>query len=158
MGLKSTKQWGVYRPIILLAVAVDANLWPRIPRRRHGDLTGRLPVPGEREPGPARQPDCGLVLHRQRLHPPHVLPRPERVKPADRVCLWGGSQTSLCRTRLSQVPGIHNATGISYADLTSLVMAHEQRTLYIVGDPYVNVLQLNLALVSSYPAVYSSYG
>jgi len=58
---------------------------------------------------------------------------------------------------LSQVPRIHNATGISPSALTDIVMAHEERTLFTVGDPYVNVLALNLALVSSYPTVYSAY-
>lgn len=59
---------------------------------------------------------------------------------------------------LSQVPRIHGATGISSADLDRIVMAHEQRTLWFTGDPYVNVLALNLALVSSYPSIYSAYG
>jgi K+-transporting ATPase ATPase C chain len=59
---------------------------------------------------------------------------------------------------LSQVPRVHNATGISTAALTSLIMAHEQFTMFFVGDPYVNVLELNLALISAYPAVYSGYG
>ena len=59
---------------------------------------------------------------------------------------------------LSQVSRIHNSTGISLSDLDSMVMSHEKRTLWLVGDPYVNVLELNLALISSYPSVYSSYG
>lgn len=59
---------------------------------------------------------------------------------------------------ISQIPRVHNATGISAAALTSLVTAHEQFTLFFVGDPYVNVLELNLALISAYPAVYAAYG
>jgi len=58
---------------------------------------------------------------------------------------------------LSQVPRIHNSTGIPSADLTSIVTSHEQRTLFLAGDPYVNVLAVNLALISSYPSVYSAY-
>lgn len=58
---------------------------------------------------------------------------------------------------LSQVPRVNNATGISTADLTDIVMAHVQHTLWIFGDPYVNVLELNLALINAYPAVYSNY-
>jgi potassium-transporting ATPase KdpC subunit len=58
---------------------------------------------------------------------------------------------------LSQVPRIHTATGIPESDLTGMVVAHEQWTLWFTGDPYVNVLALNLALISSYPSVYSSY-
>jgi len=58
---------------------------------------------------------------------------------------------------LSQIPGIHNATGIPTADLTAIVTSHEERTIIWVGDPYVNVLALNLALISSYPKVYAAY-
>jgi len=63
---------------------------------------------------------------------------------------------------LSQIPGISNATGISTGALTSLVMAHVQRTLIITGDPYVNVLALNLDLIAdcnTYAScsVYASY-
>jgi K+-transporting ATPase ATPase C chain len=58
---------------------------------------------------------------------------------------------------LNQTARIHSATGISEADLRNLVTAHEQRTLWLTGDPYVNVLDLNLALISAYPGVYSSY-
>jgi len=58
---------------------------------------------------------------------------------------------------LSQVPRIHEATGIPVADLASIVMAHEQRTLWVVGDPYVNVLELNLALINTFHSVYSQY-
>jgi len=59
---------------------------------------------------------------------------------------------------LSQVSRIHNSTGIPVTSLNSVVMSHEKQTLWLVGDPYVNVLELNLALISSYPSVYSSYG
>jgi len=59
---------------------------------------------------------------------------------------------------LYQVLRIHNSTGIPVSSLNSVVMSHEKRTLWLVGDPYVNVLELNLALISSYPSVYSSYG
>jgi potassium-transporting ATPase KdpC subunit len=58
---------------------------------------------------------------------------------------------------LSQIPGIHNATGISTNDLTAIVASHEERTIVLVGDTYVNVLALNLALISSYPRVYAAY-
>jgi potassium-transporting ATPase KdpC subunit len=59
---------------------------------------------------------------------------------------------------LYQVSRIHTATGISDASLTSLVMAHEKWTLWIAGDPYVNVLELNLALINgNYSSVYTSY-
>jgi potassium-transporting ATPase KdpC subunit len=64
---------------------------------------------------------------------------------------------------LSQVSRIHNATGISTTALITLVMDHQQYTLIVAGDSYVNVLQLNLALISAplgsdlYSSVYSIY-
>ena len=58
---------------------------------------------------------------------------------------------------LSQTTRIHNATGISKAALTTLVMAHVEYTFFVTGDQYVNVLALNIALISDYPSVYSAY-
>ena len=58
---------------------------------------------------------------------------------------------------LSQIPRVHNATGISTGNLTAIVMAHVERTLFVVGDPYVNVLALNLDLISSFKSVYPGY-
>ena len=58
---------------------------------------------------------------------------------------------------LSQVVRIHNATGIPTSDLVSIVNAHKQETMLVLGDPYVNVLVLNLALINSYTSVYSGY-
>ena len=57
----------------------------------------------------------------------------------------------------SQIPGISAATGISTNTLKQIVDQNTERTLWIVGDPYVNVLNLNIILISEYPAVYSSY-
>lgn len=58
---------------------------------------------------------------------------------------------------LNQTPRISNATGISNTALTSLVMSQVEYTLFVTGDRYVNVLALNLALISDYPSVYSAY-
>jgi K+-transporting ATPase ATPase C chain len=58
---------------------------------------------------------------------------------------------------LSQVNRVHTATGIPSADLVALIKSHQQQTLWVYGDAYVNVLALNLALINSYPSVYSSY-
>ena len=58
---------------------------------------------------------------------------------------------------LSQIPRISNATGIPAAAITAIVTAHVERTIIVVGDPYVNVLALNIALITSYPKVYASY-
>jgi len=58
---------------------------------------------------------------------------------------------------MNQIPGISSATGISTSALTGIVDAHVEYTLFLAGDPYVNVLELNLALISEYPSVYSAY-
>ena len=59
---------------------------------------------------------------------------------------------------LTQVPRISNATGIAPTDLTNLVNQHIERTLWLTGDSYVNVLQLNLALVQNFRTFYCSKG
>ena len=59
---------------------------------------------------------------------------------------------------MNQIPRIHNATGISTSALAAIVNAHVEYTLLLTGDPYVNVLALNLALIADYPSVYSAYG
>jgi K+-transporting ATPase ATPase C chain len=58
---------------------------------------------------------------------------------------------------LSQIPRIHNAAGISVSYLTNLVMTHVEYTLFVTGDQYVNVLELNLALISGPSSAYSAY-
>ncbi|HMK94226.1 MAG TPA: potassium-transporting ATPase subunit C [Candidatus Limnocylindrales bacterium] len=57
----------------------------------------------------------------------------------------------------SQIPRISNATGISSAALTDLVNQNQQGTFWVFGNPYVDVLQLNLLLVQDYPSVYSNF-
>ena len=58
---------------------------------------------------------------------------------------------------LSQVPRISNATGIARSSLVALVTSHEHWTLWVTGTPYVNVLELNLALIAAYPSSYPGY-
>ena len=58
---------------------------------------------------------------------------------------------------INQIPGISNATGISTSALTEIVDSHVEYTLFLTGDSYVNVLELNLALIQEYPSVYSAY-
>jgi K+-transporting ATPase ATPase C chain len=58
----------------------------------------------------------------------------------------------------SQIPRIHNATGISSDVLKQIVEENVQRTLWIAGEPYVNVLRLNLILIQKYPSIYKSFG
>ena len=57
----------------------------------------------------------------------------------------------------SQIAGISSATGISSTTLTAIVNSNTRGTLWIFGNPYVNVLKLNLILIKEYPAVYQNY-
>lgn len=57
----------------------------------------------------------------------------------------------------SQIPRIHATTGIPSDALQRLVDENVERTLWVAGDPYVNVLELNLLLVKEYPAVYATF-
>jgi K+-transporting ATPase ATPase C chain len=56
-----------------------------------------------------------------------------------------------------QIPRIHTSTGISSDALKRIVDGNVERTLWVVGEPYVNVLRLNLLLVENYPSVYQQY-
>jgi len=57
----------------------------------------------------------------------------------------------------SQIPRISNATGIASDELRLLVDQNIERTMWIAGDPYVNVLNLNLLLIEKYPSIYASF-
>jgi K+-transporting ATPase ATPase C chain len=54
----------------------------------------------------------------------------------------------------SQIPRIHDATGISSDALVRIVNQNVEGTLWIFGSPYVNALQLNLILAKTYPSIY----
>ena len=56
----------------------------------------------------------------------------------------------------SQIPAISAATNISASSLHQLVDSKTDAISKIFGDPYVNVLALNLALIQAYPSVYST--
>jgi len=56
---------------------------------------------------------------------------------------------------LSQIPRISNATGIPASALTQIVESNEEGVYWIFGSPYVNVLNLNMVLIKSYPSVYN---
>ena len=57
----------------------------------------------------------------------------------------------------SQIPRIHNATGIPSDSIKQIVDSNVEWTLFVTGDPFVNVLRLNLILIQDYPSVYSAY-
>lgn len=57
----------------------------------------------------------------------------------------------------SQIPGISNATGISADSLTSLVNQNQEGTFWIFGNPYINVLRINLLLIKDYPSIYTQF-
>jgi K+-transporting ATPase ATPase C chain len=56
----------------------------------------------------------------------------------------------------SQIPGIGNATDLSTDSLTAIVNQNQEGTFWIFGNPYVNVLRLNLILIKDYPSVYNN--
>ena len=58
---------------------------------------------------------------------------------------------------MSQVPRIHNATGISESVLNATLLKYKHYTLFFFGTPYVNVLEINLYLLKTYPSIYSQY-
>jgi K+-transporting ATPase ATPase C chain len=57
----------------------------------------------------------------------------------------------------SQISRIHATTGIPSDVLHHIVDENVERTIWIVGEPYVNVLRLNLILIDNYPVIYKSY-
>jgi len=57
----------------------------------------------------------------------------------------------------SQIPRISNATGIPSDLIKQIVDDNVERTMWVAGDPYVNVLKLNLILIEKYPAIYKSF-
>ena len=53
-----------------------------------------------------------------------------------------------------QIPRIYAATGIPSDVLQHIVDENVERTLWIVGEQYVNVLRLNLTLMDDFPSIY----
>ena len=58
---------------------------------------------------------------------------------------------------LSQVSRISNATGISANDLAKIVKENTEGTFWIFGEPYVNVLKINIILIQTYQSYYESF-
>jgi len=61
------------------------------------------------------------------------------------------------RDAYSQMPRIQAATGIPSDVLKRVVDENVERTLWIVGEPYVNVLRLNLILIEKHPSIYRPF-
>jgi K+-transporting ATPase ATPase C chain len=57
----------------------------------------------------------------------------------------------------SQIHRIQNATGITSESLTKIIDENKEGTYWILGNPYVNVLRLNLELLETYSSIYSGY-
>jgi K+-transporting ATPase ATPase C chain len=55
---------------------------------------------------------------------------------------------------VSQVPRISEAMNITQDEITNVVNRHVEGTYWIFGSPYVNVLQLNVDLINSFPDQY----
>jgi potassium-transporting ATPase KdpC subunit len=57
----------------------------------------------------------------------------------------------------NQVPRISNASGIAVQFLISIINSNTEGTFWVFGNPYVNVLKLNLILIQDYPQIYSEF-
>ncbi len=57
----------------------------------------------------------------------------------------------------SQIPGVSNATNIPEASLTNMLNQNQEGTFWIFGNPYVNVLRINLLLIKEYPSTYGNF-
>ena len=57
----------------------------------------------------------------------------------------------------SQIPRISSATSISSDMLQQIVNQNEEGTFWIFGNPYVNVLRINLVLVQTNSSAYRAF-
>ena len=57
----------------------------------------------------------------------------------------------------SQIPGISNATGIPTVSLTDIINQNQEGTFWVFGNPYINVLRVNLLLIKDYPSIYNNF-
>ena len=57
----------------------------------------------------------------------------------------------------SQIPRVSNATGLSTTSLTDIINQNQEGTFWIFGNPYINVLRVNLLLIKDYPSRYSNF-
>jgi K+-transporting ATPase ATPase C chain len=57
----------------------------------------------------------------------------------------------------SQIPRISSATSISSDMLQQIVNQNEEGTFWIFGNPYVNVLRINLVLIQTNSSAYRAF-
>ncbi len=57
----------------------------------------------------------------------------------------------------SQIPGISNNTGIPADVLARIVDDNQEGSIGLLGNPYVNVLHINLVLIKEYPSIYNGF-
>jgi len=57
----------------------------------------------------------------------------------------------------SQIPRVHAATRIPAEVLRTIIDQNIERTLWVAGEPYVNVLKINLILIQRYPTIYKAF-
>ncbi len=55
---------------------------------------------------------------------------------------------------LSQIPRISAATNIAQIDISNLVSQNIERTSFVFGGEYVNVLRVNLVLIQAHQSTY----
>jgi len=61
------------------------------------------------------------------------------------------------RDAYSQIQRITSVTGIPASSLLQIVDANTDAISKVFGTPYVNVLNLNLSLIQTYPSVYGNF-
>ncbi|MGC8645674.1 MAG: potassium-transporting ATPase subunit C [Thermoplasmata archaeon] len=69
----------------------------------------------------------------------------------------GGDPDVPFEIALKQIPGVHNATGIPSEELKSVLEKFKQYTLFFFGSPFVNIVQVNLYLIETFPSIYAPY-
>jgi K+-transporting ATPase ATPase C chain len=57
----------------------------------------------------------------------------------------------------SQIPRISSATSISSDMVQQIVNQNEEGTFWIFGNPYVNVLRINLVLIQTNSSAYRAF-
>ncbi|MGA2665816.1 MAG: potassium-transporting ATPase subunit C [Nitrososphaerales archaeon] len=148
----TTKRRGDYRPVVGIAIVSLLVCGLFFPLLITGIAQVVLPYQanGEIVDGPNGQPVGSNVIAQNFTASVFFQPRAN-------VSASGLDPDIPVQDALSQVPHISNATGIPVAALDLLVNSSVDAQGQAVELQYVNVLSLNLMLVSDYPSVYAAY-